>query len=83
MATPHTSRILAPLEEEEAEKESSDAVTWTHTLTQQFQEAKAHIKNTHTLYLPHPDDQLVIKTDTGQSSPGIGHTIFAIKGKEL
>lgn len=35
------------------------------------------------LYLPHPEDQLVIKTDAAQSSPGIGHTIYAIKGKEL
>ena len=83
MATPATSRIPAPLEDAVAGKESTALIDWNHSLTQRFREAKAHIKNTHTLYLPHPDDQLVIKTDAAQSSPGIGHTVYAIKGKEL
>ena len=83
MATPATSRILAPLEDAVAGKESADPIDWTHSLSQRFREAKAHIKNTHTLYLPHPDDQLVIKTDAAQSSPGIGHTIYAIKEGKL
>ena len=63
MATPATSRILAPLEDAVAGKESAAYLDWNHALTQRFREAKAHIKNTQTLYLPHPDDQLVIKTD--------------------
>ena len=65
-----------------AGKESLVTLNWTHTLSQRFREEK-HIKNTHTLYLPHLDDQLVIKMDPAQSSPGIRHTIYAIKGKEL
>lgn len=83
MATPATSRILAPLEEEVAGIDLSATIYWTHSLAQRFREAKAHIKNTHTFYVPHPEDILVIKTDAAQSSPRIGHTIFAIKGKEL
>ena len=83
MATPAISRVLAPLEEAVAGKDSLSFLDWNHSLTQRFREAKSHVKNTHTLYLPHPDDQLVIKTDAAQNSPGIGHTVYAIKEKQL
>ena len=83
MATPAIYRVLAPLEDAVAGKDSSSFLDWNHSLTQRFREAKSHIKNTHTLYLPHPEDQLIIKTDAAQNSPGIGHTVYAIKGKEL
>ena len=83
MATPKLSHVLAPLEESVAGKDSKDPYMWTHSLTQQFREAKEHINNTHTLYLPHPKDQLVIKPDAAKDSPGIGHTLFAIKDEKL
>ena len=44
---------------------------------------KSHIFYAHTIYLPHPDNQLVIKTDAASLVPGIGHTIYAIKNEEL
>ena len=60
MATPAISRVLAPLEDAVAGKDSNSLIDWTHALTQRFREAKSHVKTTHTLYLPHPKDQLVI-----------------------
>ena len=83
MAAPAVSRILAPLEEAVAGRESGDHIVWDNNLIQRFREAKRHVKNIHTLYLPHPDDQLVIKTDAALSGPGIGHTVYAVKDKEL
>ena len=83
MATPATSHILSPLEEAVAGKDSNPFLDWNHSLTQWFREAKSHLKNTQSLYLPHLDDKLVINTDAAQFSPGIGHIVFAIKGKKL
>ena len=83
MATPAISRVLSPLEDAVAVKLPSYPIHWDHALSQRFREAKSHINTAHTIYLPHPDDQLVIKTDPAAHSPGIGHTVYAIKGKEL
>ena len=35
------------------------------------------------MYLPHPDNQLVIKPDGASNQPGIGHTLFAVKDRKL
>ena len=51
MATPTMTRILAPLEEEVAGRDSTEIINSMHSLVQRFREAKAHINNTHTLYL--------------------------------
>ena len=37
----------------------------------------------HTLYLPHPKDQLVIKPDAACNKPGISLTIYAVKEDKL
>ena len=37
----------------------------------------------YTIYLPHPSDLLVNKTDTASLVPGIGHTVYAVKNNEL
>ena len=58
-------------------------IVWDHFLLQRFREAKSHINRAHTLYLPHPDEELVIKTDATQNSTGIGHTLYDIKEQEL
>ena len=83
MTMPAVSRVLAPLEEAVAGKQSTDPITWDRSLLQRFREAKIHIKNVHTLYLPHPNNQLVIKTDTTPNIPGTGHTLYAVKDGEL
>ena len=81
MATPAVSRVLAPLEEAVAGRDSKEDIDWNRSLSQRFREAKSHVRNVHTIYLPHPNDQLVIKTDA--ASHGIGHTIYAVKEGQL
>ena len=76
IATPAMSRFVTPLEDIVQGLQSSDPYTWTHAASQRFREAKSHIQHGHTLYLPHPKDQLVIKPDGTINQPGIGHTLF-------
>ena len=58
-------------------------IVWDNFLLQRFREAKSHINRAYTLYLPHPDEELVIKTDATEDSTGIGHTVYDIKEQEL
>ena len=83
IATPAISRVLAPLEEVTAEISSSNPITWNHFLSIRLREAKSIINQVHTLYLPHPNEQLVIKIDAAKNIQGIGHRINSIKGMEL
>ena len=77
MATPHISPLLAPFEEATAGKESSEHFIWDYELERKFRNAKEQIDKLVTLYLPTPDDQLVLQTDA--SKKGLGHILFAIK----
>merc|ERR1712002_556695 len=83
IATPAMSRFITPLEDTVQGLQSKDKYVWDHAASQRFREAKSHIKVSHTLYLPHPNDQLVIKPDGAGNQPGIGHTLFAVKDKKL
>ena len=83
IATPAMARFVTPLEDSVQGLQSKDKYEWSHAASQRFREAKTHIKTTHTLYLPHPSDQLVIKPDGASNKLGIGHTLFAVKNKTL
>ena len=83
MATPAMSRFITPLEDTIQGLQSSDPYIWDHSASQRFREAKSHIQHSHILYLPHPNDQLVIKPDPASNQPGIGHILFAIKDSIL
>ena len=83
MATPAMSRFITPLEDTIQGLQSSDPYVWNHSASQRFREAKSHIQTNHTLYLPHPNDQLVIKPERASNQPGIGHTLLAVKDKSL
>ena len=83
MVATAVSRVLAPLEEAVAGKVSSDPIVWSYSLSQRFREAKSYIKHVHMIYLPHPNDQLVIKTDVASNVPGIGHTVYTVKEGKL
>ena len=76
MATPAMSRFITLLEDSVQGLQSTDSYVWNHSASQQFREAKSHIQNTHTLYLPHSRDQFVIKPDGVSNIPGIDHTLF-------
>ena len=58
-------------------------IVWDYFLLQRFREAKSHNNRTHTIYLPHPDEELVIKTDVTQNSTGKDHIVYDIKENEL
>merc|ERR1711867_351277 len=72
IATPAMLRFITPLEDTVQGLQSKDKYVWDHAASQRFREAKSHIKINHTLYLPHPTDQLVIKPDGAGNQPGIG-----------
>ena len=82
IATPDISLILAPFETATAGRESNDIFIWDYALEKQFRQAKDTINQMVTLYLPSPEDQLLIQTDA--SMQGLGHILYALKdGKKL
>ena len=82
IVTPKISEILAPFETSTAGKESKETFEWTHDLESQFRDAKDNVSKMVNLYLPSPDDQLLMETDA--SKIGIGHVLFVVKdGKKL
>ena len=83
MYTTAIPRILAPLENVLASKLSQQPITWYHSLSRRFREAKAHINLAHTLYLPHKDNEFLIMTNTTQTLLFVCHTIYAIKPQGL
>ena len=84
IATPRITSFLDPFEQATAGKDTNDKFVWTHDLSQRFREAKNHIKNMKALYLPSPDDQLMMIPDGSKMTPGIGHVLYAIKdGKKI
>jgi len=78
IATPNLATVMDPFDQEAANKESKEKVTWTTELANAFREAKNHIDTMQDLYLPSPDDQLLLVPDGSQKTPGIGHILYAI-----
>ena len=78
IATPQLAQIMDPFDQETASKESREKVTWTDPLSAAFRAAKNHIDNVQELYLPSPQDQLLLVPDAAQKTPGIGHVLYAI-----
>ena len=70
------SMILRELELFVASKKSSEKLEWTEELMEKFEHSKAKIKDLDSLYLPKPDDQLVITSDW--SKKGISATLWAM-----
>ena len=75
--TPNLAKIMDPFDKITGDKESKDVVVWTTELKQAFQTAKDHIENIKEVYLPHPDDQLIITTDGARTPPGVGFVLQA------
>ena len=83
IATPKIHLILSPFEEAVAGKDTNEKFVWTHELESAFREAKNKINSLIKLYLPSPDDQLLLEPDAangkGSNPAGIGHILYAIK----
>ena len=73
-----TAFILKDLEEFLANHSNSanKHLNWTDTLIQKFEEAKKKIKQLDKLYLPKPNDQLVLTSDW--SKAGVSATLWAV-----
>jgi hypothetical protein len=79
VATPNITAFLEPFEKATASHDTNDTFEWTHELSQKFREAKNHVKNMKTLYLPSLHDQLMMIPDGSKMTPGIGHILLAVK----
>ena len=85
IVTPNIAEILAPFEAETAGKDSKDAFNWTYDLELSFKKAKNNVNKQVKLYLPSPNEQLVMETDAAKGGgktnqpAGIGHVLFVIK----
>ena len=75
--TPNLARIMDPFDKITSDKDSKDTITWTNELKMAFQNAKDNIVNIKEVYLPHPDDQLLIITDGARTPPGVGFVLQA------
>lgn len=81
-ASPNLTTILDPFDQVVADRLSNELVVWDRELEISFQSALQAIDNIQTLYLPHPEDQLLIVVDAAKANPGLGHTLYAIKNNK-
>ena len=68
--------ILGNLEKMTSDKKSSQKLEWSEFLNKEFVNARTKIKDLDTIYLPKPDDQLVLTSD--YSKIGICATLWAM-----
>ena len=75
--TPNLAKIMDPFDKITSDKDSKDSIIWTTELKLAFQAAKDNIVNIKEVYLPHPNDQLIIITDGARNPPGVGFVLQA------
>ena len=80
---PGYGRLLAPLEDMVAGKDSSDKLVICEELRQVFKRAQESLKSPKVLTLPHPSDQLILVSDGCNSPPAAGSTLYVKKGDKL
>ena len=78
-ATPNLTLLLDPFDKVVADKQSKEPVEWDETLKMAFIKAKEAVDSIKTLYLPEPNDQLLLVVDAAKAKPGLGHILYAIK----
>ena len=71
--------FMHPFDNVTAGRESNDPITWNAQLSLDFRKAKNAIKTMQVLYLPTPDDQLMIWPDAATRKPGVGFGLFALR----
>ena len=75
--TPNLTKIMDPFDKLVGDKESKDSIVWNDDLRKSLQEAKDHVEKISDVYLPHPDNQLIILTDGARTPPGVGFVLQA------
>ena len=69
------SSILGNLEKITSDRKSLEKIDWNPDLIKEFEKAKAEIKILDTIYLPKPEEQLVLTSDYCKT--GIHATLWA------
>ena len=75
--TPNLTRLLDPFDTIIGGKDSKDSVTWTPQLHSHFTAAQNQISKMTNIYLPQPDDQLIITCDGARTPPAVGMVLQA------
>ena len=81
-AAPNLTLMLDSFDKIVAGKDSKDIIEWDASSKMAFVKAKESIDSLQTLYLPSPDDQLLLVVDAAKTKPGLGHILYAIKDKQ-
>ena len=81
-SAPNLTLMLDPFDKIVAGKDSKDSIEWDATSKMAFIKAKEAIDSMQTLYLPSPDDQLLLVVDAAKTKPGLGHILYAIKNNQ-
>lgn len=81
-ASKNLTLLLNPFDLEVADKESKEEFQWNRELSEHFKKAIEAVDDLQTLYLPHPQDTLLIEVDAAKNPPGLGHVVYAIKGNK-
>ena len=80
---PRCSSYLAPLDAVTAGRPSQESINWTDNLRAAFRSAQNALSSALTITLPRPEDQLWIVTDGAVRDPGIGATLYVMRGDKL
>ena len=80
---PNCSRLMAPLDDIVAGRQSNETISWSDDLRTAFKDAQLALSNNRTITLPKPDDLLWIVTDGAVRPPGIGATLYVTRGNKL
>ena len=75
---PNLAHFMSPFDQATASKESKSTFIWTPKLVASFNAATKQLDKINETYLPHPDDQLVLKPDTAKVPLCTGWTLYAI-----
>ena len=71
---------MEPFDKFASSKKSSDKMEWSPELLLAFKTAKSQLQKINKTYLPHPDDQLILKPDAAQIKTSIGWVLYALRG---
>ena len=80
---PRCSSYLAPLDAVAAGRPSQESINWIDDLRAAFRSAQNALSSALTITLPRPEDQLWIVTDGAVRDPGIGATLYVMRGDKL
>lgn len=70
------SKLMSPLDDAVAGRESKDKILWSDELRDAFRTAQQALLSNRTITLPRSDDQLWIVTDGAVRNPGLGATLY-------